>query len=488
MNLDDTIVAIASPPGQGARGIVRLSGPDAFDILRQFFHFEDDGRREQFPAWLTGWVRFGESRKEEESARDVERGPPSTAYPQRQLQASGYLFRGPHSYTGQDTVEIHTLGSPVLLGMIVERCLELGARRAEAGEFTARAFLAGKLDLSQVHAVAGMIAARSDAQLAAAERLLHGALSQRASGAREELADLLSLVEGAMDFADEPIEFITPADLRERLSRVRDMLLATVESGVRAERWGVLPRVLLVGPPNVGKSSLLNRLTGMDRAICAPVAGTTRDAVCAPLSLGEVECLLVDIAGFDHTGATELDVKAQQKARESTQDADLILYVVELAERQIGEGAGACTQMEGSRNTPHLVVANKGDLLRPEQRVRLGEWMRSQDQSHIMVSAATGEGCEALKELIAGRLLDCEIDRRDAGIAMMAEHRECLHRAVAAIGRALAIASRSRESLADADLVAAELRVAADELGVLIGKDLTEDMLGRIFSQFCVGK
>ncbi|MBK8268909.1 MAG: 50S ribosome-binding GTPase [Planctomycetes bacterium] len=368
-----------------------------------------------------------------------------------ELPASLLCFRAPRSYTGQDTIELHTIGSPVLLGMIVEIFLAGGARRAEPGEFTARAFLAGKLDLSQVHAVAGLIAARSDMQLRAAQSLLHGALSQRANEAREELADLLSLVEGAMDFADEPIEFITADALRERLSKTHAMLSATIDAGHRAERWGGLPRVLLVGRPNAGKSSLLNALTGIHRAIASPIAGTTRDAISAPLNLGETECLLIDIAGLDDA-TNELDRIAQHLAHQAIQDADLILEVIDPTDPSdlhtvecatsptaknsvalaVNESAGESgsvapansrchtsspeenhplphDSINQSTETPRIQVANKSDLLPtipPPQSASANS--SKANQQPIPVSALTGHNLATLRQRIAAALKDRE--------------------------------------------------------------------------------
>jgi len=503
MDIEDTIVAVSSPPGSAARGIVRLSGPESMAIAQGMFTAEDGavlvGR--PGPAHVSGVVRVGGG----------------------VLPAAVYLFRGPRSYTRQDVVELHTLGSPPVLGMLVEACLAAGARRAEPGEFTARAFLAGGLDLSQVHGIAGMIAAQSDDQLRAAERLLHGALSATAEQAREELADLLSLVEGAMDFADEPISFITVADLRGRLAAVLASLESTAAAGARAERWLRLPRVLLAGAPNVGKSSLLNRLTGMDRVICAPLAGTTRDVVTAPLSLDETDCLLMDAAGLEAQGGTwphpecgtgvppvipptrrrchsslreprghpafvaraagESDAKAQAAALAAIREADLTIHVLDAS---VGDAALRLAPSSG--DAPVILALNKCDLL-PEG-ARPAAWARC-DVEHdggCLVSAVTGEGIARLKEMIASRLHGRRADADDAAIALMAEHREALSEAIEALLAAITAADDCDEELTGADLVAAELHLAADALGLLVGKDQTEDMLDRIFARFCVGK
>jgi tRNA modification GTPase len=463
MDIEDTIVAVSSPPGSAARGIVRLSGPESIAIAQGMFTADDGAVLVGRPgaAHVSGAVRVGGGA----------------------LPAAVYLFRGPRSYTRQDVIELHTLGSPPVLGMLVEACLAAGARRAEPGEFTARAFLAGGLDLSQVHGIAGMIAAQTDDQLRAAERLLHGALSAAAERAREELADLLSLVEGAMDFADEPISFITVADLRRRLVAVLASLESTAAAGARAERWLRLPRVLLAGAPNVGKSSLLNRLTGMDRAICAPLAGTTRDVVTAPLSLDETDCLLVDAAGLVAQASSEPDAKAQAAALAAIREADLTIHVLDAS---VGNAALRVAPSDG--DAPMILAWNKSDLLPEGARPAASARCDVEHDGGCLVSAATGEGIARLKEMIASRLHGRRADADDAAIALMAEHREALSEAVEALLAAITAADDCDEELTGADLVAAELHLAADALGLLVGKDQTEDMLGRIFARFCVGK
>ena len=478
MNLGDTIVAVSSPPGAAWRGIVRLSGPDARRIAGLLFlpkadgapsapgaDLQDSDRAEpsgaaarKASARLEGCVRLGEA----------------------PLPAAAYVFPAPRSYTRDDVVELHVLGAPGVLALLVEACLAAGARRAEPGEFTARAYLAGAFDLSQVHAIAGMVAARSDHQLRAAERLLHGALGRTARAAREDLADLISLVEGALDFADEPIEFITPTHLRERLAAVRDALESTAAAGLRAERWGSLPRILLAGPPNVGKSSLMNALTGLDRAICAPTAGTTRDVLSAPLTIEDLECLLVDVAGIDEA-KSELDAKAQEAVRRATSEADLVLQVAEApAPREPECMAGGA---------PAILVLNKSDLASEEKLASLSENLAAQTRLPVCaVSAKTGRDMEKLKAMIRQALLGRPTDLHDSAIALMAEHRAALEQALEALGRAMELAAPAGEHLDGAELVAAELHAGARALGTLVGEEQTEETLGRIFARFCVGK
>lgn len=465
MNVEDTIVAISSPPGSSVRGIVRLSGPAAVEIATRVFTPDGSRRLSEIleNTHLDGTIRVA----------------------QADLPGSVMLFRGPRSYTRQDMVELHLLGAPGVLALTVEALLAAGARRAEPGEFTARAFLAGRMDMAQVHGVAAMIAARSDRQLQAAERLLHGALSRTALAAREELADLLSLVEGALDFADEPIEFIAPDQLRARLRSVADALQRASDAGLRAERWGRLPRVLLLGAPNVGKSSLLNRLTGMDRAICAPVPGTTRDVLSAPLQWADADCLLIDAAGVDRP-RTKLDALAQDAAGRAKAEAELVLHVVDVTHPRAWP---ARREHDATASDAAVVVANKADLLAEDRLADAVARLEALGLGPVCpTSAVTGAGCDALKALIAGALHDREIDSNDATIVLMSEHRQALRGAVEAVRDALKLAAASGDSLDNADLVALELHTAADRLGRLVGQDLPDDLLGRVFGRFCVGK
>lgn len=469
MTIDDTIVAISSPPGAGERGIVRLSGPGAVEILSRVFLADSmhDFSGESRPVRIVGVLRIGGEN----------------------VAAAAIVFPDGKSYTGQPLVELHLSGAPTLLGMVVETCLEAGARRAEAGEFTARAFMSGRLDLSQAHGVAGMIAAHTDQQLRAAERLLHGQLGEVALAVREDLADLISLVEGAMDFADEPIEFIDVPTLRTRLRSIRDQLAQTAGAGLRAERWGQLPRVVLTGRPNAGKSSLLNRLCGMDRAISTPTAGTTRDALSAVVSLANRECLIVDVAGaMDLRGDSKdsIDAQAMRMAAEAAASADVLLVVIDLTANASLEDLA-----ESWRSTDALcvLVGNKSDLATDAQIAAFRRWCSPHAAlKGVVVSAMTGDGCEVLGAEVIQLLTGRAESGADATIALMAEHREALLNALQAMDRAIELAEICDSQLNDADLAATELRIAAAALGVLVGMDQTEDMLGRVFSRFCVGK
>ena len=462
---DDTIVAVASSPGYAPRGIVRLSGPRAVEIVEGLFEATDRTPLSVRPGFcfVTGMVRL------EGAGR---------------LPAEVYLFRAPRSYTRQDCVEIHTIGSPAVLAMVIEAALSAGARPAQPGEFTARAFVAGAMDLSQAEAVAVAINARGDAQLRAARKMREGEVARRVIEWRDALAELTALVEAGIDFAEEPVEFITPDVLRLRLSELADRMETLRANAASAERFDVLPAVLLLGRPNVGKSSLLNALSGLDRAICSAVAGTTRDILSAPIRVGAIEAMLLDAAGL-HDDADELMREAQRLALSAAEHVDLLCLVVDLTEPP---DASAFDCLRSTPATPCVLAANKIDQVDDTTRDRrialLAESAPPNVAAFCLVSARTGAGLDGLRGAIAQHLDDRDDLGEDKAVVLSIRQRACLENAAAAVQRAIGEAGTTDR----ADLLALELREALDALGELTGEVTTEDLLGTIFASFCIGK
>ena len=462
---DDTIVAIASAPGYGLRGIVRLSGPMALPIASGLF----TGNDAVAPASVRGFRRItGRVYLDD----------------RRSVPAECYVFRAPRSYTRQDCVELHTVGSPPLLAMVTDRAVAAGARPAQPGEFTARAFLSGAMDLTQAEAVAAVISARSDAELRAGRRLRDGLLAQRTTAAADALADLVSLVEADIDFSEEPIEFITPGELGSRLDSLLAELRDLLETSGSTERLACLPTVLLLGAANAGKSSLMNALTGLDRSICSAVAGTTRDLLSAPLALGRGEAILLDAAGH----AAEMgpiSTLADQRTRAAAQQADLICLVIDLAQEPDQ------TVWEPLKDLPGrsaVVAANKVDLLDPQTvGRRVGQLAAAGVGRVCPVSAAQGSGLTGLREAIGDRFADPGAAGGGA-LALTARQRASLEACFAAIERAWHLAADARETIDCADTLALEIREALEALGTVTGTVTTEDVLGRIFASFCIGK
>ena len=453
-HLEDTIVAVSSPPGAGARGIIRLSGPRAFELAATLFAAADGPALMDSPGHrrVDGSIRID--------------GGLSVA-------CEAYTFRAPASYTRQDTIELHTVGSPVLLGMVMRSLLAAGARAAEPGEFTARAFLSGRLDLTQVEAVAAVIQARDDAQLQAANRSMSGACGQVLRGVREDLAELLALIEAEIDFSEEQIRFVEPDRCRAVISGAIRQLGRF--AGAPAAR-DLLARVVLAGPPNAGKSTLFNRLSGVERAIAAAVAGTTRDVLSAPAQLGGVEVLLCDTAGLGLAGDA-LAGQAEAAALRASSDADLLLVVVDPAAYTPG-GLDGLLKARASR--PALLVWGKRDLRGAVHDSVPGV------KNVVSVSARTGAGLEELHGA-AGAMLRgiCEHGAGHESILVSARSTERIHAASAALGRAAELLKRPANT---GELVALEVRSCLDDLAVLLGEVTTEELLGRVFARFCIGK
>ncbi len=464
--LDDTIVAVSSAPGNGAVGIVRLSGPKAIDIADALVEVAGDVPL----AGRPGSTRIsGEVRPAEGIG----------------LPAVLYVFRGPHSYTRQDLVEIHSIGSPPVLEMIRRRAMALGAVAAQPGEFTARAFLNGAMDLAEAEAVAGVIRARTDTQLRASRWMRDGRLSHEISDARDELAELLALVEADIDFAEEPIEFITPVALRERLAAINARLSRIPAETKSAERLDALPRVLLLGRPNAGKSSLMNALSGTSRAICAAAAGTTRDILSAPIRLGRGEAILLDAAGVDQSD-DEIIAQARALTLDAAQRVDLVCLVVDLGAHEDAAALG----LAHSLALPRVVVAaNKCDLLSDRdvaQRIRRMEaWNIGPVRR---VSAKSGAGTDALRTAFVGALGETAGTTLGEAMLLSERQRSAIADAGSAIGRAITLSEKATETVDCADLVAFELREALDALGAVTGEVTTDDLLARVFANFCIGK
>ncbi len=464
--LDETIVAISSAPGFGVLGIVRLSGPKAITIA-DCMAATDTGEP------LAG--RPGSTRVSGNVQIDDGAG----------LPAAFYLFRAPHSYTRQDIVEIHTVGSPAALDLVRRKAIELGALAAGPGEFTARAFLSGAMDLASAEAVAGMIRAQTDTQLRASRRMMDGTLAKHITEVRNELAELLALVEADIDFAEEPIEFITPEVLRRRLGEITERLQRLLRTATSVERFDVVPHILLFGPPNAGKSSLMNRLSGTNRAICAAASGTTRDILSAPVRIGRGEAILLDTAGVSRS-EDEIIAAARAMTMSTAERVDLICIVFDLAKPDDEH----VFDTVGSLDTGRLIIAaNKCDLVSADQARQIGERLRSRGLGPVcLVSALNGMGIDALRNVLAEALGSTMTTTLGESVLISDRQGAAVNEASEAIKRAACLSEAARETIDCADLMAFELREALDALGSVTGEVTTEDLLSQVFANFCIGK
>ena len=462
--VDDTIVAFSSPAGIGPVGILRLSGPDAFPI-------GDSLILAQSPvADLAGHTKL---------TTDIRLDNGSS------LPAAVCVFRAPRSYTRQDLVELITLGSPVVLEMVRRRAIDAGARPAGPGEFTARAFLLGGMSLAAAEAVGSLVRATSDAAVRAAHGLKSSEVTSRVDRIREALTELTARVEADIDFAEEPIDFISPDELAKRLEDIAEKLSTFVDAALPTERLEVVPRILLLGPPNAGKSTLTNRLAAVQRAICAAAAGTTRDVLSVPIKLACGEAILLDAAGLDDT-ADGIMQQAQHHAIEAAGRVDLVCIVVD------GSNVPPSTwldQLRGLDLPRTLVVANKADLLTAQERreahARLADWAFGPVHT---VSAQSGDGIDALRARFARDVGALGTLAGNEAVLVTARQYEAARSAREAVGRAMLLASRAGAASDCSDLLAFELRDALDHIGLVTGVVATDELLERVFAGFCIGK
>ncbi|HSQ55870.1 MAG TPA: GTPase [Gemmata sp.] len=458
---DDTIVAVSSPPGPGARAIVRISGPNARSVVGKVFlpnppapFPEKEGAEQAANPAGEGLGR----------GRYLTPGSLKLSGVHSPLPATLYFFRGPRSYTGQDLAELHTIGSPPLVERLVADLLDAGARPANPGEFTLRAFLAGKKDLPEAEAVHAVIEAGTDADLRTALAQLAGGVSRPLESLRDDLLNLLADLEAALDFADEDIEFVGK---KETLSRI-DAALAQLAGLLRQldERTisGRPVRVALVGRPNAGKSSLFNTLAGGE-AIVSPIPGTTRDYLTKRLEVAGIQAELIDTAGWQDAEDT-IEEQAQYLRREQEAHADVILWCDEQGEFPTAEAA----RLEAT-GAEVIRVWTKADLL--TLTASAGRW--------ISASAVAEGGVDTLLQELAARVASL------VRPALAPSQSRCRHHIAASADHLQA--ARTHTSSGDPpELTASALRAALDQLGEVTGAIFTNDLLDRIFSRFCIGK
>lgn len=442
---NDTIVAIATAAGAGGVGMLRVSGPRAMEIAAGLGIAGLQPRRARY-------VRFLDARGE-----TIDDG-------------IALWFPAPRSFTGEHVLELQGHGSPVVLRRLLARCIGLGARQARPGEFSERAFLNGKLDLAQAEAIADLIAAGDERAARAARRSLDGVFSRRVEEVAGQITRLRIHVEAAIDFVDEPIDTLGGEQVRAGLAQAAEVLARLRRDAERGRKLRDGLHAVLVGPPNAGKSSLLNALAGSERAIVTEVAGTTRDTLRETIRIDGLELVLVDTAGL-REGGDAIEREGMRRARDELHRADLALVVIDARDPQAGRAA-VTDAIEGVPR--RLWIHNKRDLLGVPATLA---------EDEIAVSAATGEGLDALHARLrtlaegdAGESVDGEFTAR-------ARHVEAIARAAGHVAAASAELDHERLELA-----AEELRLAHEALGEITGRMSADELLGRIFSSFCIGK
>lgn len=455
---NDTIAAIATPPGRGGVGIVRLSGPAAFAIAAHL-----RGNAGELPLRQALFTAF-----RAEDGDDIDHGL---------LLA----FKAPHSFTGEDVIELQGHGGPVVMDLLLKQVLAYGARMARPGEFSERAFLNDKLDLAQAEAIADLIDAGSEEAARSALRSLSGVFSQKVTTLVEGLIHLRMYVEAAIDFPDEEVDFLSDGHVARELETLRDMLAA-----VQAEaRQGALLRegmqVVIAGKPNAGKSSLLNALAGFDAAIVTDIAGTTRDVLRERIQIDGMPLHIIDTAGLRET-ADVVEQEGVRRALREVERADHILFVFDAATE--ADPAEAAARFFSPLPTPEklLFIANKADLLPESIPGEADREINGQPYREIRLSARSGAGLPRLREALKTAM---GFQSESAGLfTARRRHLDALARAAISLDQA-------REQLlqrAAGELVAEDLRAAQNALSEITGTFTPDDLLGRIFSSFCIGK
>jgi len=457
LDADDTIVAIASPTSPAPRGVVRMSGTETLDILRRMGIPCDEVKR---PRRISTQVDLGSQ--------------------MGLIPVDVMIWPTQRSYTGQPSAELHTYGSLPLLRGLVDEAGRCGARPARPGEYTMRAFLAGRLDLTQAEAVLGVIDAEKRGTLDHALRQLSGNLSQPLERMRSTLLDLLADVEAGLDFVDEDISFISDDDLVERLSAIAAELEQTLQ--LMQNRGGGSARitVALCGPPNAGKSCLINRLADQQVAIVAPIAGTTRDTVTVDIELQGNHITLIDTAGIEEA-ETEVSQQSQAQSRRSTNEARVRLWCVDASRGDFASTTAELKELANRTRKPQTIdlwVATKMDA------VIASNSASSPDDPWIQCSALNGEGIDDLRNSLCEHLKRHDSEEIGSVVGTAARCSQSLHQAIAAIQQAIQLTVNQEGH----EFVSAEMRTIAQCLGEVTGTVYTDDILDRVFGRFCIGK
>lgn len=448
----DTIVALATPSGVGAIAVIRLSGPEAISIINQIFKGKD------LSAQASHTIHFGTIR---DGATILD-------------EVLVSLFVAPHSYTKENVVEISTHGSPYIIESIIKLTLKHGARSAQPGEFTLRAFLHGGLDLSQAEAVADLITANSSASHQVAMQQMRGGFSNQLQALREQLISFASLIELELDFAEEDVEFANRDQLKQLILQITNVLARLIRS---FEQGNVMKNgvpVVIAGKPNVGKSTLLNALLNEERAIVSEIAGTTRDTIEDQMTIGGILFRFIDTAGIRATEDV-IEAKGVERTHEKMRQAKLIIYMVDPLQKlqEIQQQLEELAALQ----IPFVAVVNKSDLLSPQQQHELIQLKPN------FISAKNKEGIDELKDEVLRKINLHSLSTDDVLVSNI-RHLEALQKTQEALERVL----YGIDNPVTSDFLSMDIKQALHYLGEITGTVTTDDLLENIFSKFCIGK
>ncbi|MDP8299669.1 MAG: tRNA uridine-5-carboxymethylaminomethyl(34) synthesis GTPase MnmE [Candidatus Tantalella remota] len=461
MSTNDTIAAISTPLGEGGIGVVRISGKQAFSVAEEMF------------------VPHAEKRLADSDSHTAHHGyiaAPGTGEMVDEVLVT--VMRSPKTYTAEDVVEISCHGGIVPMKNILGLCLSGGARLAEPGEFTKRAFLNGRMDLAQAEAVLDIICSQTDASRKVAVQQLKGALSKEVMSLRSEVLEVLSLIEASIDFSQEDIDLPEAEKVSSRvgatLSRITEML-KTSEKGMMMREGA---SIVICGRPNVGKSSLMNALLRHDRVIVTPVAGTTRDVIEESIILSGVKVKVSDTAGIIET-SDRVELEGIRRSREKLDTADIVIFVLDLSRDLTERDEEVFRTLEDKKI---VIVANKADL---DQAFDLTDASkRFSGRGILKISALKKEGLESIEDAVAKELFDGEPEVPEGVMVTNMRHKDNLEKAAECLERAADVTGKGYKP----ELLASDLKEAVDNLGLITGETVEDDILDKIFSQFCIGK
>jgi len=466
MMYNDSIVALATPSGAGAISIIRVSGPDAIEIGASVFK---SIKNKDLKQQKTHTLHLGHIIDEVKTLDEV-------------LIS---IFKGPNSYTGENTIEISCHGSTYIQQQIIQLLLRKGCRMADAGEFTLRAFLNGKLDLSQAEAVADLISSDNEASHQIAMQQMRGGFSNEIARLREELLNFASLIELELDFAEEDVEFADRTQFHELLNRIEFVLKRLIDSfAVGNVIKNGIP-VAIVGEPNVGKSTLLNALLNEERAIVSDIAGTTRDTIEDELVIGGIGFRFIDTAGIRETKDVVESIGIQ-KTFEKIEQAQVVLYLFESLKFKVS-GSEYITEIEKVKNKyplkPLVIVINKSDLISSEETESLLVQLETLNLKQILISAKQKTGIDELKNTLLS-FVNTGALRNNETIVTNTRHYDSLLKALDEIQKV----KFGLESNLSSDLMALDIKEALYHFGLITGQVTNDELLGNIFANFCIGK
>ncbi len=472
-SIDSTIFALATPRMPSGRAILRISGYETFDIVAKLFVCDSGASIKDCNSStaISGYICLCEN-----------------------LKVRGYCwkFNKPATYTGQDIAELHFISSPVLIRLIEQKCIELGCIAAKAGEFTARAFLNGRIDLTQAQAIRMLTEAQNDAQIDSAINMLEGKFHNLLTDEYEKLRELVSRVEANIDFSEEQIELIGAEELISCTDELLNRLEKLLQASVDRKQIEYLPRVFIVGCANAGKSTLMNRLTRLERVICSPLAGTTRDVISAVWNWKNMELLLCDTVGLLDNVAEQINAKSLEHTNDMLKLADMFIIVLD-STGDIAQQVQLIRKYDVHENKA-VIVLNKIDVIDTQkiQKKLLYTKKYYEAKNILAISAEHETNLDKLAELVFSELQTRSITIAQGHVALDERMRELLHQAICSLKDAkrdaIEIFQQDTNATLGLEIVAESLSHSLRAIGALLGKDITEDVLENIFNEFCIGK